>query len=157
MNRLTAVAIATMLLVSCAKKADDNAGTVADTSAQMAAAAKPLTLGDVAGTWKVEVSLAHNDSIVNAHTLWATADTTGWKMLFDGRSDTIPVRVLGIAGDSVMTVFGPYSSALRKDVKVVTNHNFHVQGNSLTGNLVAHYSVTTADSVVQLRSRGTRQ
>ena len=158
MNRLTVIAAAALVVAACAKKPDENASAGADTTAAMAPAApKPLSLADVAGTWRVEVSLADGDSVVNGHTLWASADTSGWKMLFDGRTDTIAVRVLGIAGDSVMTVFGPYGSALRKNVKVVTNHNFHVQGNSFTGNLVAHYSVTTPDSVVQLRSKGTRQ
>ena len=49
----------------------------------------------------------------------ATADTTGWTMAFVDRPP-MPVRVLALAGDSVVTEFGPYESVVRPGVTVLT-------------------------------------
>jgi len=55
-----------------------------------------------------------------------------------------------------MTSSGPYESMLRKGVQVSTNGAFHLVGGKMVGINTAHYAVKTADSVLVLRSNGTK-
>ena len=157
MNRRVAAALAVALLAACTETAEDqDASQNGDTVPRAPAGAQRLSLADLEGTWRVQVMPTDRDTVLNTHTLWASADTSAWKMLFDGRTDTIKVRVLGIEGDSVRTSFGPYSSALRPDVKVVTEAVHRLQGGNLVGDIIAHYQVSTPDSVLRLRSTAAR-
>lgn len=96
------------------------------------------------------------DSTLITYVVNATADTTGWTITFPGRP-AIPMRVVGVAGDSVMIEAGPYASALRRGVQVRTTGAFRLQDGKLVGHNVAHYNVRTADSVLMLRSEGTKR
>lgn len=145
----------TVLAFGCAKT-DDDAAPPADT-AQVAPAPVGIAAADVAGTWRVNVMPADKDSILNSYTLWASDDPNGWKMQFDGRTDTIAVSGVTFAGDSIMTRFGPYSSALRPNIQVVTETVGRLQNGKMVGTILAHYAVTTPDSVLSLRFEGTRQ
>jgi hypothetical protein len=49
--------------------------------------------------------------------LTATADTSGWTMTRPA-GKKVPVRVVAIGGDSIITEAGPYGSAVRKGVQV---------------------------------------
>jgi len=66
-------------------------------------------------------------------------------------------RIVDLAGDSIVADAGPYESALRKGVKVTTHSVFRLQDGKLVGTTVAHYATKGADSVLNLRSEGTRE
>lgn len=154
MRRSLIVAVA-VLAVACAKT-NDQAGNAVDTAQAAPAAPAGITLADVKGAWHMNAMPLDKDTVLTSLVMWASEDTAAWKTKFDNRADTIKVRVLGVAGDSIMTEFGPYSSALRKNVKVVTDATYRLQGDKLIGHVTAHYSVPTADSLVHLRTEGTR-
>lgn len=144
-----------VLATGCAKT-DDDAALPADT-AQVTPAPVGVAAADVSGTWRVNVMPVDKDSVLNSYTMWATEDLNGWKMQFDGRTDTIAISSVSLAGDSITTRFGPYSSALRPNIQVVTETVGRLQGGKLVGTARAHYAVTTPDSVLDLRFEGTRQ
>lgn len=149
MRRLMALGCAAVL-VACAKK-DQPPAT--DSTAMMTPPA--ATMADMAGKWTVQVMPAGKDTTILTYELNATGDTSGWTLTFTGR-DPIPLRVTPMAGDSVVTEAGPYESALRKGVQVWTHNVMRVEGGKLVGTTVAHYATTSADSVVNLRSSGTK-
>jgi hypothetical protein len=139
------------VLAGCAKPEDRPAR---DTTAVASATPAPLSLGDVAGKWNVRATGAAGDSVVG-YQLTATADTSGWTITFPNRKP-IPVRVVAVDGDSVVTEAGPYESALRKGVQVRTRNVNRLQDGTLVGTTEARYATTGADSVLRLRSEGKR-
>ena len=66
------------------------------------------------------------------------------------------MRVVAVAGDSIVTEAGPFESVLRKGVKVSTNSVLRLQNGKLVGTTIAHYATSGADSVRNLRIEGTR-
>jgi hypothetical protein len=147
MRRLMVLCSAAVL-VACAKKDQPPA---ADTTAMAPPAA---TMADMAGKWTFQVRREGSDSVLLTYELNATADTSGWNIVFTGR-DPIPLRVSPMAGDSVVTEAGPYESALRKGVQVWTHSVMRMQGGNIVGATVAHYS-SGPDTLVNLRQLGTR-
>ena len=153
------------VLAACAKTdkqpaADVAATPPADTSMAAAAPAPapapaPLALSDVAGKWTVRVSNQGSDSTILTFEMAATAQNTGWTFTFPKRKP-IPVRVVAVAGDSIVTEAGPYESALRKGVQVTTENTLRLKDGKLVGTTVAHYKTTKPDSVLHLTMVGTR-
>ena len=83
------------------------------------------------------------------------AGDAGWTLHFPKRP---PVPTTPTAdGDSIVADAGPYESALRKGVKVTTHSVFRLKDGKLVGTTVAHYATKGADSVLNLRSEGTRE
>jgi hypothetical protein len=158
MQRLALFCCAAML-AACAKSenrgADDGAAmdTATATPATPAAPAA-ISLADVAGTWKVTSMDESGGNVVETE-LVATADTSGWTMTGPKRKP-IPVRVLAVAGDSVVTESGPYESFIRKGVQVTTRTVNRLQGDKLVGTMEAHYALKGGDSVAQRKLEGTR-
>lgn len=149
---LSALCLA-VLAAACArsdeKTPDSSAGAV-DT----ARATKTATLADFAGTWRgVSRPATGSDTTSTETTLNAKGDTTGWTMVVGGR--TVPLHVQ-LSGDSVIATSDEFSSARRKGVRVVTTTSYHLEEGKLVGNVVAHYKVKTADSVLVLRSEATK-
>lgn len=143
------------VLVGCAKSEDQAA---VDTAAATAAPPPPpagIALADVAGKWNVKGMNEAGDSTIVTYEMTATADTTGWVINFPNRKP-VPVRVVSVAGDSIVTEAGPYESVLRKGVQVTTHGVFRLQDGKLVGNTIARYNVKTADSVRIVRTEGTR-
>jgi hypothetical protein len=152
MRRLTLVCAAA-LMIGCAKK---DAEPAADSSAMMAPpAAQTINLADVAGRWRLEVSPVDRDTVLLTYEMTATADTAGWLLHFPGK-DPVPMRIVSVAGDSIVAVAGPYPSALRAGQQVTTNVVTRLVGGQLVSSTTAHYATTGPDSVVNFRSRGTR-
>jgi len=149
MRRLVLLCCAAVL-VGCAKK---EAEPAADTTAA-APAPMMLTAADVAGKWHVVVMGETSDSVLTEYDMTATASDSGWTVMLANRPAMSP-RVM-FSGDSVVMDMGPYESVLRKGVQVTTHSMSRMQGGMLVGNTTAHYATTTGDSVVMLRSRGTR-
>lgn len=144
------------VVLACSKKEEPAADTtaMAPAPAAPAAAATPAPM-NVAGKWTVNVMPADKDTTILTYALDATNDKTGWKITFPGRKP-IDMRVLSIDNDSIVTEAGPYSSALRKNVMVTTHGSVHMDGDKLVGTTIAHYSTKGPDSVLNLRTSGTR-
>ncbi len=123
--------------------------------AMTAPAAPAMSLAGMAGTWNMTTRAAGSDSVLLSFTMLATADSSGWMFNFPGRAP-VPVRVVSVAGDSIVTVAGPYASMLTKGATVTTNSVMRMQGGKLVGTTVAHYNLKGADSVKNLTTEGTR-
>ncbi len=145
-----------LLLVACAEAGDDTDDMAADTLPAAAPAPAGIETADLAGTWAMQAMPEGSDSVVATYHLWASADPAAWRMKFDHQDDTLAVRVVEVAGDSIVTEVGPYASALRSGVMVTTRSSFRMEGDTLVGVSVARYDVTTADSVRRIRVAGTR-
>lgn len=148
MRRLALCAL--IVIAGCAKGADQ-AGQ--DTTTTVAAA-PAFSLDSVMGTWQVRGSNEAGDSVIG-YRLTAMAGDSGWQMTFPGRAP-VPVRVVSVSGDSIVTEAGPYESALRRGVMVSTRGAFRLVNGQLIGRTVARYDVRTADSVLVINSVGTK-
>jgi hypothetical protein len=141
-------------VAACRPAADQPA---ADTTASVAPPAPaPIALADLAGTWEMKTMAEGSDSVLVTSELMATADTTGWMQHFAGR-DPIPMRVITVDGDSVVTETGPFESVLRRGVQVTTHSVMRLQDGRLVGTTIARYATSGPDSVVRLRTEGTRR
>jgi hypothetical protein len=98
---------------------------------------------------------ASKDTALVTYEMVATGDTTGWTINFPKRKP-IPVRVLAVGGDSIVTEAGPFESVLRKGIQVSTHTVNRLQDRKLVGSTTAHYKTSRPDSVTQLRFEGTR-
>lgn len=142
-------------VVGACGKSDD--APAQDTTAVVTPPAPPpISLADVAGTWTVRALAEGSDSVLVTTTQVMTADTSGWSISFPGRAQPVPVRVVAVAGDSIMSEAGPYESALRKGVQVTTQSVVRLRDGKMVGTTIAHYKTAAADSVVRLRIDGTR-
>jgi hypothetical protein len=161
MQPLARVALAcstTLLLAGCAKS---DAPKV-DTAAAVAPAPAPppapaaIALADVAGKWEMRATPASGtDTASTVTTFTTTADTTGWTMTLPSKV-VVPLHVVA-AGDSIVTTSDVYSSVRRKGQKVHTVTTLRMADGKLKGSTVAHYHVTTPDSVLVLNSEATRK
>jgi hypothetical protein len=146
-----------VILAACAKKeaAVDTAAVAppATATSSGAVAPAPATLADFNGTWKIR-SVPTSGTDTSATELTLTANGDQWTQTYaDGRK--VPVRVT-LSGDSVITDAGPYASVRRKGVQVTTHGSFHKSGDKLVGTTTAHYATKGADSVLVLRTEGTK-
>lgn len=141
------------LLAGCAKP--EQQASADSTAALGAGAPAGISLASVAGKWNSEVKLAGTDKVVLTMEMATTADTSGWTFTFPGKPP-VPVRVVAVDGDSIVTEAGPYDSALRPGTMVSTRSVMRLVGDKLVGTTTAHYDGTPADSVVHLTTEGTR-
>ena len=145
------------VLGGCRKSEPPAAGET--TAVAVPAAGMPAPAGirvaDVAGKWNVRVLSQTGDSALLTFVLNATADSTGWTNTFP-KGLTVPVRVILVSGDSIVTESGPHASQLRKGVQVTTHTVARLHGDTLVGETVAHYPTHKPDSVAHTRIRGTR-
>ncbi len=119
------------------------------------AAPAPISLADVAGKWAVRTMTESGDSTLLTYEMVAGANTSGWSFNFPNRKP-VPMRVVAVAGDSILTEAGPFESLLRKGVQVrVVNVN-RLQDGKLVGTTTARYETKGPDSVAHLRFEGTR-
>ena len=164
MRNLLRVGIASsavLLSGACAKsdqaKTDSAAGAAAAPAAATPtpAPARTISLGDVAGKWQMRsVPESGKDTSATTYVLTATADTTGWVMAFPS-GVKVPVHVM-VSGDSVIEKTGTFASQRRKGMKVSTEGAFRLVDGKLVGTTVAHYAKAGADSVLRLRTEGTK-
>lgn len=142
-----------VVLAGCAKpeqktSADSAAATLA------AGALAPISLSDIAGTWAVKATALSGAGTVVDFQMITTAEASGWSINFPGRQP-VPVRVVAVDADSVVSEAGPYESVLRKGVQVTTTTVTRYQNGMLVGTTTARYS-TGPDSVLHLRFEGSR-
>ena len=113
-----------------------------------------MSLADIAGKWRLRTTDEAGGNVVESE-LTATADTSGWTLRRpNGKS--IPVRVVAVDGDSIITEAGPYESALRKGVQVRARMVLRLQAGKLVGTTEARYSMRGGDSVAHRPTEGTR-
>ncbi len=143
----------------CGKAADKPAdGATADAPAAEAAPASApagISLADVAGTWKIHSVMEGNEKVTVNYDLVATADRSGWSIDFPKR-DPIPVRVVAVEGDSIVTEAGPFESVLRKGVQVNSRVVMRLKDGKLAGTTIARYQVSGPDTLARLNIEGTR-
>jgi hypothetical protein len=114
-----------------------------------------ISLTDVAGTWSMQAFPEVGDSAIVTYELVTTDNMEGWTLTFPGR-DPIPVTVVAVEGDSIVTNVGPFESALREGVMVSTRSVVRLQDGNLVGTVVARYQTTEPDSIFRGRQQGTR-
>jgi len=113
-----------------------------------------LSLPDMAGKWKLRTMDDTGGNVVESQ-LTTTADTSGWTMTRPN-GKVIPVHVVAIGGDSVVTEAGPYESALRKGVQVRSRLVLRLDGGKLVGTNEARYTLSGGDSVARRPAEATR-
>ena len=147
-----------IVLVGCSK-ADTAADTAAvvDTAVPVAAVEPtPISLDQIAGKWNMRAtSTDPADTVVTTYVLDAKADTAGWTIQFPTGA-AIPVHIMSMAGDSVVSEAGPYDSRRVKGVKVHTVATWRIRDGKLAGTTVAHYE-TKPPTTKYLVAEGTRQ
>ena len=143
-----------LLVVGCSKPADKPADSTVD-APPMEEAPAGISLADVAGTWKVRSTVEGNEATQVGYDMVATADRSGWSLNFPNR-EPIPVRVVAVEGDSIVTEAGPFESVLRKGVQVNTRVVSRLRDGKLVGTTVARYEVTGPDTLARLTFEGTR-
>jgi hypothetical protein len=147
------------VLAGCTKSedraADDqNAMDTVAAAPETPAASATISLADVAGKWKVR-SMDEDGGNVLETGLVATADTSGWTITSPNRKP-IPVRVVAVAGDSIVTEAGPFESFIRKGVQVTARYVSRLQDGKLVGTIEGHFATKSGDSVAHRRLEGTR-
>jgi hypothetical protein len=144
--RHLAICCTVVVLAGCGRAEQQAAGDQAAAS---------ISLADVAGTWNVRTMAQGSDSVLVSFQMTAGGDTSGWSFNVPQRGP-VPVRVVAVAGDSIVTDAGPYESVLRPGVQVSVHSVLRLQDGKLVGTSTARYSSSGADSVVTLRTEGTR-
>lgn len=142
-----------MLLFGCAGSdtADETQGTADEAAMEQTSA---MTLGDLAGTWSMQVMSETGDTTLTTFMLTATADPASWTITFpDGGTVTGTVT---LDGDSVMGDFGPYASQLREGLTVSVRSTIRMDGDQMIGTFVGTYETAEADSVLNGRLAGSR-
>jgi len=151
------------VLAACSKpasRAADENGAMDTTAPAGPAQAAPapaatISLADVAGKWKVR-TMDESGSHPVETVLNVTADTSGWTTTAPGRKP-VAVRVVAVAGDSIVTESGPRESFILKGVQVTTRNVSRLQDGKLVGVTEAHYALKDGrDSVARRPSVGTR-
>ena len=142
-------------LVGCNKPKEEPPMESTAAAPEAPARPAPISLADVAGKWSVRSMTESGDSTLVTYELVAAGDSSGWSLNFPKRKP-IPMRVVAVAGDSIVTEAGPFESVLRKGVKVSTNSVLRLQDGKLVGTTIAHYATSGADTVRNLRIEGSR-
>jgi hypothetical protein len=113
-----------------------------------------IKASDAAGSWDTKASVGPKDSVVVTSTMTVSADGKTWTLKYTNR-DPIPVRVLAVGGDSIVTEAGPYPSMLRAGMTVTALRSVgHYKGDKMWGTFDAHYS---SGDVVHGKEEGTRK
>ena len=143
------------ILAGCAKPEQQVSKDSTAGSFGAGATPAPISLSAFAGKWSMHSMAAGSDSVLVSYEMVASEDPSGWSFNFPKRAP-VPIRVLATEGDSIVTEAGPYESMLRKGVQVTTHSVIRLQDGKLVGTTVAHYTTTGPDSVLNLRTEGTR-
>jgi hypothetical protein len=145
------------VLMGCSRPADKPAET-ADADVAETAEAPPagVALGDMAGTWNVRSTLRDDPSKSVTYDLTATADTSGWSITFPKR-DPIPLRIVAVYGDSVVSEAGPFASEMRKGQQAHSRVVTRLRGDKIVGTVNVRYEVSGPDSAAVLDLEGTRK
>lgn len=152
--RPLAVALA-LLVAACGGEAGEEPAmeTAASETAEAGVEAAGVSLADVAGTWDLVAISEAGDTVT--YRLVATDGRQGWEMR-PMDAPPIPMEVVAVEGDSLVTRTAPYPSLLRDGVDVTVTSVMRLSGDRLVGTWVARYETTEADSVLRGRVEGDR-
>lgn len=161
-SRVAIICTAAVLVAGCTKRDQATGGSTSATADTAPPAAVPapapapaMSLADVAGKWQMRSTPeSGKDTSVTKYVLTATADTTGWVITFPSGLK-VPLTV-SVSGDSLLERTGTFASQRRKGMKVMTEGSLRMQNGKLIGATIAHYSKAGADSVLRLRTEGTK-
>ncbi len=145
-----------LFVAGCSTK---DAPPATDSTAVAAAPDAPaaMSLESFAGKWNVRVMGMDNDSTLTTHVLTASADPAGWSFL-QPNGENVTVRNVTLAGDSITTEAGPFSSGVRSGMRVKDlRTTYRLQDGKLVAVTTAKYVTTGPDSVRQFRLEGTKQ
>ena len=150
-SRLCLVLIGGLLALGCQSEPAEE--PVEELAPDTVAVAPGITLADIAGTWDMRsVPVAGADTTATIYQLQVTPDSVTYFL-----PDRDPVQAVAVtSGDSIILDAGPFESVRRDGVMVTTHSVLRLEGDRLIGDIVAHYTTTDADSVLQLTSEGTR-
>ena len=157
LRALTILSLTAALVAACSKSEQS-----ADTTKPAAAATTPApapapaaNLADYAGKWNIAATpIEGKDTTSTKYTLTATGDTSGWMIAFPS-GVTVPLQI-SVSGDSLLDKTGEFASQRRKGVKVQTDVVSRMQGDKIVGMTTAHYMNAGADSVLRLRTEGSK-
>jgi hypothetical protein len=141
------------MLSACA---DQGSGAMEESTAEepaMEPSAGTVSLADFAGTWNATTYLESGDTV--EYSMTATATPDGWMLDLPGR-DPMAMRILTVAGDSVVSEVGPYESILREGVMVRVISVSRLQDGAMVGTMEAIYATEEGETVVNGRVEGTR-
>jgi hypothetical protein len=141
------------VIVGCAKTEQPPANDTTGASATPVASTR-ISLADVAGKWKVRTTDLDGSNAVDGE-LTVTPDSSDWTLSLPNRKP-VPVKILSVSGDSIVTQAGPFESVLRPGVQVTTRTAFRLQDGKLVGPTETRWATSHGDSVVQRRTEGTR-
>jgi hypothetical protein len=143
------VVAAFMLVAACSPASDETAeDQAADTAAMMATPAS-----DVSGTWNMR-SVPESGSDTTS-TLYQIQVADGVYTLLLPNRDPVTATVV-TEGDSIVMNAPPFQSVRRQGMTVSTQSVLRVNGDQLEGYTIARYQGAGADSVLRLRTTGTR-
>jgi len=150
--RIFALISISALLGACVKS--ENSTPATDTAAVAAAPAPapappaptPVDLKTVAGKYRVTSRGESGDTSTVDYELNATGDTVGWTVTYPNRA-AIPMRVISVSGDSIVTETGPFTSVRRSGTPVTTRTTYRWENGQLVGRTVARYKVSGPDTV----------
>lgn len=159
-SRIAITCSAGLLVAGCTKsdqaaKDTSAADTAAPAAAPAPAPAPTLSLADVAGKWQMQATpQSGKDTSATKYVMTATADTTGWVITFPSGLK-VPLQV-SVSGDSLIEHTGTFASQRRRGVKVMTEGSLKLQDGKLVGTTTAHYAKAGPDSVITLRTEGSK-
>lgn len=153
MRRFTILCCAA-ILVACGKSQVQTARDTTAAASTTAESRATIALADIAGKWRLRTMDEAGGNVVESE-LTATADTSGWTLTRPNRK-IVPVRVVAVGGDSIVTEAGPYESALRSGIQVRARMILRLQGGKLVGTTEARYIMSDHDSVAHRPTEGTR-
>ena len=98
--------------VACTSSRTDVVDTSKTVTAQPPAEvpAATLSLASIAGRWNMNSVPETGDTTMTHFVLNATADSTGWTIIYPPNRDPLPVRIIAVACDSIVFETGPYLS-----------------------------------------------
>lgn len=147
------------MLAGCSKPDNrDAASATVDTGMSVGgetSTPRPISLSDFAGKWNTRAT-DPSGAVVGEAEVLATADTSGWTLTFP-KQKPIPMRVVAVAGDSVVTEAGPYPSTRIKGAQVRTRAVNRLEDGKLVATIEARYTVGGRDSVAHFQVVGTRE
>lgn len=131
------LALCTVVAVACAKNEQP-----ADTTAAAAPPPPPpsITAADLTGTWDMKTMPMDRDTVLTTGTMTSTGAADGWTMTLGASKTAIPVRIVSMAGDSVVSETGVFNSAVRRGQKVSIHSIQHLRDGKLTGVVHAKYA-----------------
>jgi hypothetical protein len=145
-----------LLALACSKPADQPVDQATVESPAVAEEAAPApSLAAFAGNWDVKATVKEGKGKPVGYTLTASDTRDGWTVTFPGR-EPVPMRVVAVEGDSVVTEGGPFESGIRKGVQVNTRSVTRIVDGKAVGTTRARYDVDGPDTVTVLGFEGTR-